>query len=104
MRLSEILYIFYPTSRSWEAAGLSDAPRLKSALNVHLVTGLVRSYLEETILLKEEEYGNQAGALSEKAGDKCAPVITFLFSASRTKRKKAKEGGGSCKLQLSLIG
>lgn len=28
---------------------------LKSVLNVHLVTGLVRSYLEETIPLKEEE-------------------------------------------------
>lgn len=28
---------------------------LKSVLNVHLVTGLVWSYLEETIPLKEEE-------------------------------------------------
>lgn len=56
---------------------------LKSVLNVHLVAGLVRSYLEETILLKEEEHRNQTSALSENAGDKCAPVITFLFCASR---------------------
>lgn len=52
---------------------------LKSVLNVHLVAGLVRSYLEEMILLKEEECKNQASALCENAGDKCTPVVTFLF-------------------------
>lgn len=56
---------------------------LKSALNVHLVAGLVWSYLEEMILLKEDEYRNQSSALSEYSGDKCPPVITFLFCASR---------------------
>jgi len=56
---------------------------LKSALNVHLVAGLVWSYLEETILLKEEEYRNQASARGENAGDKCTPMITFLFCVSR---------------------
>lgn len=44
---------------------------LKSALNVHLVAGLVWSYLEEMILLKEDEYRNQSSALSEYSGDKC---------------------------------
>lgn len=54
MRLSEILYIFtlVPCMGSGGALGCTV---LKSVLNVHLVTGLVQSYLEKTIPLKEGE-------------------------------------------------
>lgn len=82
MRLSEILYIFtlVPCMGSGGALGCTV---LKSVLNVHLVTGLVRSYLEEMILLKEEENRNQPSVPSANAGDKCTPVITFLFCMSQ---------------------
>lgn len=80
---------------------------LKSVLHVHLVAGLVRSYLKEMILLKGEGYRTQASAPSENAGDKYTPVITFFCVSQRSQlippRKKVKEAG-NCELQLSLIG